>query len=193
MSNETSQLLTSFYIESAAAAQLPELRSAYSHARAIQRWEGANIWPEFSDAAILAEIESGRLYCVMRGDELVGVFSVLYEDEAIWGTLERGRHVYLHRIARASTTRSGGIVGVILEWARAHCRALGRDGLRMDTWASNEALVAFYVRQGFHVVKRHRIGVDPRLPASYHGEEFALLEEDAQSENGSGETSETDG
>ncbi|MFL5576801.1 MAG: hypothetical protein ACJ79S_12610, partial [Gemmatimonadaceae bacterium] len=56
-------------------------------------------------------------------------------------------------------------------------RALGRAGLRMDTWASNEALVAFYERQGFRVVGRRRIGVEPRLPAHYHGNEFTLLEE----------------
>jgi hypothetical protein len=102
---------------------------------------------------------------------------VAYEDEAIWGEHERGEHVYLHRIARAATWPGRGLLDAVLAWARAHCRALGRAGLRMDTWASNDALVAFYQRQGFHMVGRRRIGNEPRLPAHYHGIEVTLLEE----------------
>ena len=131
----------------------------------------------------IAEIETGRLFRVMDGDALVGVFSVAYEDEAIWGEHERGEHIYLHRIARATTYPGRGLVAAVLDWARAQCRTLGRAGLRMDTWASNEALVAFYERQGFQVVGRRRIGMEPRLPAHYHGKEFTLLEEPCGSED----------
>jgi ribosomal protein S18 acetylase RimI-like enzyme len=124
----------------------------------------------------VAEIEAGRLFRVMDGDALVGVFSVAYEDAAIWGEHERGEHIYLHRIARAATYPGRGLIAAGLGWAREQCRALGRAGLRMDTWASNEVLVAFYERQGFRVVGRRRIGVEPQLPAHYHGNEFTLLE-----------------
>ena len=164
-------------VEEAAREDLPAVREAYAHARAIQREQGAILWPEFTDASILAEIESGRLLRVMDGDALVGVFSVAYEDEAIWGERERGEHLYLHRIARAASYPGRGLIGAVLAWGRERCRALGRAGLRMDTWASNEALVAFYERQGFRVVGRRRIGVEPRLPPHYHGNEFTLLEE----------------
>ena len=164
-------------VEHATAADLPAVRAAYADARAIQRAQGAILWPEFGDASILAELEAGRLYRVMDGEALVGVFSVAWEDGAIWGDLERGEHIYLHRIARAATYPGRGLIGAVLAWARAQCRALGRAGLRMDTWASNEALVAFYERQGFRVVGRRRIGVEPRLPPHYHGNEFTLLEE----------------
>ena len=160
------------------------MRAAYADARAIQRDQGATLWPEFADASILAEVEAGRLFRVMDGDALVGVFSVAYEDEAIWGERERGEHVYLHRIARAATYPGRGLIAAVLAWARAHCRALGRAGLRMDTWASNEALVAFYERQGFRVVARRRIATEPRLPAHYHGNEFTLLEEPCGSATG---------
>lgn len=164
-------------VEPAAAFDLPDIRAAYADARAIQREQRAILWPEFSDESILAEIESGRLFFVRDADVLAGVFSVAYEDEAIWGVQERGEHLYLHRIARAASYPGRGLIGSVLDWARAHCRTLGRAGLRMDTWASNEALVAFYERQGFRVVGRRRIEAEPRLPAHYHGNEFTLLEE----------------
>lgn len=165
-------------VEPATPADLPAARAAYADARAIQREQGAILWPEFTDASILAEIASGRLYRVLDGGALVGVFSVAYEDGAIWGEHERGEHLYLHRIARAASYPGRGLIGAVLGWARARCREIGRAGLRMDTWASNEALVAFYERQGFRVVeRRRRIGTDPRLPPHYHGNEFTLLEE----------------
>ena len=164
-------------VEPATLEDLPAVRAAYDGARDIQRAQGSTLWPEFPDASIVAEMAAGRLLRVMEGDALVGVFSVAYEDGAIWGEHERGEHIYLHRIARAAAYPGRGLLGAVLAWARARCRALGRTGLRMDTWASNEALVAFYERQGFRVVGRRRIGKEQRLPAHYHGIEVILLEE----------------
>lgn len=173
-------------VEPATLDDLPSVRAAYADARTMQRERGAIVWPEFTIAAIVAEMETGRLFRVMDGDALVGVFSVAYEDEAIWGERERGAHIYLHRIARVATYPGRGFLDVVLGWAREQCRVLRRAGLRMDTWASNEALIALYERQGFRVVSRRRIGADPRLPAHYHGGEFALLEEPCESEVGQG-------
>jgi ribosomal protein S18 acetylase RimI-like enzyme len=163
-------------IEPATPDDLAAARAAYAHAREIQRQEGSTLWPEFGDASILAEIAAGRLLRVIDGGALVGVFSVAYDDAAIWGERERGEHVYLHRIARAAGSSVRGLFGAVLAWALEHCRGLGRRGLRMDTWADNTALIAYYERQGFRVVGRRRIGSDPRLPPHYHGNEFTLLE-----------------
>jgi ribosomal protein S18 acetylase RimI-like enzyme len=163
-------------VEPATSADLAEIRDAYAHARAIQQEQGSTVWPEFSDTTILAEVNAGCLFRVVDGATLVGIFSVAYEDAAIWREHERGAHIYLHRIARAPGSRAAGLVDAVLDWARAECNALGRVGLRMDTWSNNAALISFYQRRGFDLVAHHRIDDDPRLPAHYHGLEFALLE-----------------
>ncbi len=155
---------------------LPAVRATYADARAIQREQGGVLWPEFPDYAILAEMASGNLHRVLDGHTLAGVFSVAYEDPAIWGERERGTHIYLHRIARTSTYSGRGLLDAVLHWARARCRTLERAGLRMDTWASNSALITYYARHGFELVGRHRLAADPRLPEHYHGLEVALLE-----------------
>jgi ribosomal protein S18 acetylase RimI-like enzyme len=167
-------------VEPATAADLRTVRAAYAEGRRVQREQGSTVWPEFSDAAILDEIAAGRLMRVVDEDDVagvVGVFSFADEDPAIWGEHERGAHVYLHRIARAGGHRGRGLIDTVLAWAHARCRALGREGVRMDTWASNAALVAYYERLGFGLVGRRRIAPDPRLPAHYHGIELALLEQ----------------
>jgi RimJ/RimL family protein N-acetyltransferase len=164
-------------IEAATPDDLARIRAAYADARARQLAMGSFSWPEFGDAWILAQIEAGVMYRVLRGDALAGVFTIAYEDPALWGDRECGEHVYLHRIARAESFTERGLVAAIVAWARAHSRAIGRRGLRMDTWARSEALIAFYQRFGFELVARTVIGADPRLEPHYHGLELALLEE----------------
>jgi ribosomal protein S18 acetylase RimI-like enzyme len=163
-------------VEQATSAHLTEIRAAYADGRATQRATRSPIWPEFTDAAILAEIDSGALHRVVDGDALVGIFSAIHEDGAIWGDLERHAHIYLHRIARASSYPGRGLVDAVLAWALAQCRSLGRDGLRMDTWASNDALIAYYGKREFSLVGTKKIPMDSPLSEHYRGIELALLE-----------------
>jgi ribosomal protein S18 acetylase RimI-like enzyme len=163
-------------VEGALPSDLASIRSCYADGRAVQRETGSPLWPEFTDAAILAEMHSGALHRVVDGDSLVGVFSAVYEDEPIWGDLERGAHIYLHRIARASSYKGRGLVDAVIAWAIAHGEARGSEGLRMDTWASNDTLIAFYRTRGFGLVGTRRIPLDSPLSEHYRGIELALLE-----------------
>jgi ribosomal protein S18 acetylase RimI-like enzyme len=162
-------------IAPAHVGDLVEIRAA----RAFQRDLGASLWPDFPDAAIRAEIAAGRQRVVRDEDGvLAGIFVAVPEDPAIWGELERGEHLYLHRIARAAGHPGRGLFRTVLDWARDECRRTGRAGVRMDTWSSNGPLIAYYERQGFHLVGRRTIPPDPRLPPAYHGLELALLQLD---------------
>lgn len=163
-------------IESATLSDLPAVRDVYARAREIQHAQDAIVWDEFPLQLTVAEIEEGRLFRIMDGDVLAGVFTVAYDDEAIWGERERGEHIYLHRIARATTYPGRGIMRAVLDWAWVECRRLGRVGLRIDTWASNKALIDFYEGRGFRFVCVRHIGEEPRLAPHYQGIDLALLE-----------------
>ncbi len=167
---------TGLHIEVASVGDLPAVRAAYEDGRATQRARETVVWPEFADAAITREIEAGALYRVASGDTIVGVFSMIEEDALLWGDAERGAHLYLHRIARSAAYRGHGLVAAVLAWAWRECAARSREGLRMDTWASNDTLIAYYAALGFRLVGTRRLGEDPRLATHYHGIELALLE-----------------
>lgn len=163
-------------VEPATPEDLPAVRAAYDDARAIQRGQRSPLWAELTDDFLLAEMAEERLLRVMDGDALVGVFTAAYDDRVIWGERERGEHVYLHRIGRAAGYPGRGLLRAVLGWAWAKCEAMHRTGLRIDTWSSNEALVALYVRHGFQVVGERNIDREPRLPAHYQGIRLTLLE-----------------
>jgi ribosomal protein S18 acetylase RimI-like enzyme len=167
-------------IEPATVTDLAAIRAAYGDGRAMQRAQRSVVWPEFTEAALMREVEAQTLFCVRLDSAVVGVFSMLPEDALIWGADERGQHLYLHRIARTASYRGGGLVDAILGWARQACVARGRAGLRMDTWAGNDALIAYYVSRGFRQLRSVRLPVDPQLAEHYHGIELALLESPLQ-------------
>lgn len=163
-------------IEPATLADLPGILAAYDAGRTVQRAQASIVWPIFTDDAIAREIASGVLFRVVDESVVTGVFSMIDEDALIWGDEELGAHLYLHRIARAATLKSRGLVDTILTWARGQCQLRGRAGLRMDTWASNHALIAYYAARGFQLVGTRMLPGDPRLAPHYHGIELALLE-----------------
>jgi ribosomal protein S18 acetylase RimI-like enzyme len=167
-------------IRFAERSDLAQIQAIYAYARTMQTSRGAEAWPEFSAQSILDEIDEDRLLCVETADGLAGVFSIAYADLALWGDRERNEHVYLHRAAKSANVRLEGLVDIALAWAAEHCRAHGRSGLRMDTWASNTTLIAFYESRGFHVVDRIHVGHDARLPPQYQENDFVLLEEKAE-------------
>jgi hypothetical protein len=65
---------------------------------------------------------------------------------------------------------------LLVRWAHRECLRRGCDGLRMDTWASNETLLRYYKARGFSLVGVKRIPANERLAPHYHGIELALLE-----------------
>lgn len=163
-------------VQHAKVDSLAAICAAYEAGRQRQRALGAPEWPVFAEQAILSEIAAGQLFLVLREDALAGVFTVVYEDPAIWDDAEQSAYLYLHRIARAEAFDGRGMIDAVLAWARAECTRRGCAGLRMDTWANNETLIAYYQRLGFRCVGRKRIVPDPRLPPHYHNLELALLE-----------------
>jgi len=172
-------------IRPATPDDLPAIRAAYEAARMLQERTGSKVWPTFADDAILREVAEQQVFGVFKGGTLAGVFTLLDADPLIWGDLERGEHLYIHRMARAAGCTLPGLIDSILRWARQACLALGRAGLRMDTWASNAALVDYYERHGFHVVERRTMAPESSLPRHYHGLELVLLEQTLAPQPGS--------
>ncbi len=120
---------------------------------------------------------AGLHFMGLRGDDLcVGFFSVTLGDRGIWGERDRDDGIYIHRMCVNPSARGERFSAAVLEWAYGYAAGRGRAFVRMDTWADNERLVAYYQGCGYRLVGFQDIGHDPSLSAHYHGIRLALFE-----------------
>lgn len=179
-------------------ARLAEFREFWNAAIAYQAAQGVARSPLFPAAIIVAEITdpppaitapphaiadppaamaSGRHFMGLRDDgACAGFFSVTLSDKAIWRERDRDDAIYIHRMCVNPRVRGARFSAEVLRWARGYAVAHAREFVRMDTWADNERLIAYYQACGYHLVGWQPIGHDPSLSSHYHGITLALFE-----------------
>jgi hypothetical protein len=142
-----------------------------------QQKNGYDLWPKFSEELILQEISEGRHWKILKSEETVCIFSVIYSDPVIWGPEKnRDPSVYLHRIAINPAFKGNNIMQVIKDWATRHARMNGKMHVRMDTWGKNENLRNYYIKCGFRYIGQQYLRETKGLPAHYGGSELSLFE-----------------
>ena len=119
---------------------------------------GINQWVDgFPRELIAADISRGEVYLARRERRAVGTFTLQWSDELFWPAATRAAG-YLHRIAVRREARGLGVE--LLKRAERVTAASGRKLLRLDCFAANDALCAYYERAGF--ARRGDIEVDGR-------------------------------
>jgi ribosomal protein S18 acetylase RimI-like enzyme len=125
------------------------------------RWltsRGINQWVDgFPRQLVAADISRGEVYLARRERRAVGTFTLQWSDELFWpGAV--GEAGYIHRIAVRREARGLGVE--LLQMAERVTASSGRKSLRLDCFAGNDALCAYYERAGF--ARRGDIEVDGR-------------------------------
>lgn len=146
--------------------------TAIAHQKAVSNMH----WLPFDRELVAQEIAEGRQWKIELDGQVACVFVVAYQDPAIWGEMDREPAVYLHRIVTHPDFRGRNFVGAILEWAKAHGKALGKSYVRLDTWAENMKLKEIYERNGFEflgVVTPNNLSA---LPSHYSGIRLSLFQ-----------------
>ncbi|RYY38818.1 MAG: GNAT family N-acetyltransferase [Chitinophagaceae bacterium] len=157
-------------------ADLPVIMQLYDAAIDYQKRNGFIGWDRIDERFIQQDLDRGLLYVIRNEGTITVVFCICYTDELIWRERERCDALYLHRVVVHPQTRGGRLFERVLEWACVHAAEKGLRYLRMDTWADNERLIAYYEGYGFAFVERHRTGNDAALPEQHRNLNVALLE-----------------
>jgi GNAT superfamily N-acetyltransferase len=158
-------------------SHLPVFESLWHGAATFMHGIGVPAWTTFPEALIRADMADGRHFLGLDADlGCVGYFSVTWRDEAIWQDRDRDDAIYIHRMCGNTAIRGQRFAEHVFVWAMTFARAEGRAFVRMDTWAENERLIAYYERCGFLRIATRVIGDEPRLPAHYQGISLALFE-----------------
>ena len=137
-------------------------------------------WSQYDKQRIMADVESDLLMKVVDGENIVCIFSICYEDGLIWREKEQGNAVYLHRIVVNQVYKKEKMFPMILQWAIALVIQKKRRFIRMNTWANNEKLIAYYSRHGFAYIETYTTPHTTDLPLQHRNLMVALLQYDVQ-------------
>ena len=132
-------------------------------------------WQGFSRSLVETEIAENRQYKILVNGEVACIFAVTFEDKLIWGDQDVDS-IYIHRIVTHPEFRGYSLVKEIIKWAKAFAPLNGIKYIRMDTWADNEKLLAYYTDCGFDYVGVVTMQETEGLPKHYEGISLSLFE-----------------
>lgn len=163
-------------IVNSSLADIPAIFEFYEMAIAYQKKVFNKHWQGFSLALVTTEVKENRQYKILVNGEIAAVFAVTYNDPEIWQERDQDPSIYIHRIVTHPNFRGYGFVNAIINWAKAYAKANHIKYVRMDTWADNAKLLAYYTSCGFSHVGSIAIAPNSGLPKHYEGISLNLFE-----------------
>jgi ribosomal protein S18 acetylase RimI-like enzyme len=148
----------------------------WESAIAYQKHNSLPCWYGFPEKTIVEEIRAGRHFTVREDGAILGCVSVLFTDPEIWEELEDGRAIYLHRMCVNPARKGNHLAAIMLKWALEYSASMKRDFVRIDTWASNNRLIEYYLRCGFVAFGKKRPSNPEKLPPHYRNIELMLFQ-----------------
>lgn len=141
-------------VVAAEVADLDEIMNIFSDARAFMGAQGNPQWQDGYPfrGDIEERIAGGHMYKLVRGREIVAVFSVCSEDadylasDCRWLTAE-GEYLAVHTVA--VRYRGCGLARAIFRAAEGMARSLSKRSVRFDTHEANKPMRGLAEREGF--------------------------------------------
>ena len=148
----------------------------FEHSITYQEKKGYPVWRNYDRNAIVQDIENKNQYKITVASNVAIVFSVCYTDKIIWRHYDTGDSIYLHRIVVNPELKGQKLFGKILDWAIQHSRQKKLKSIRMDTWAANPTIIAYYKTFGFKVIENYTTPDTAELPVHNRNLALTLLE-----------------
>jgi len=155
---------------------LDQIFELFEHSIQYQEKKGYPVWRNYDKSAIIKDLADRNQYKVVIDSMTAIVFSVCYTDKVIWRDLDQGNSIYLHRIVVNRECKGQKLFGTILDWAIKQSKQKGFDRIRMDTWAANPTLIAYYKNFGFTFIENYTTPDSKELPVHNRNLALALLE-----------------
>jgi len=94
-------------------------------------------------------------FCVASLDGTpAGCMILMDHDPLFWPEIEKGRSLYIHKLAVKRFAAKKGVSAALIDYAKAESVRRGADDVRLDTGADRPKLRKFYEDAGFVFVRR---------------------------------------
>ena len=148
----------------------------FKQVKRAQSKDGYKVWSSVDKETLERDVEERRQYKIVKGDDILCLFSMLSSDPFIWRGRENGDAIYLHRIVANPDFKGQKQFEKVLVWAIQYAHQNDIKFIRMDTWADNEKLIDYYKSFGFEFIENYKTPDIPELPRQNRNLDHALLE-----------------
>ena len=115
--------------------------------RGIDQWQ-PGLFRKVRRQSIADQVSRGEVYLAKRDGQVVGTLTLQWADKMFWGNVPDDAG-YLHRLAIRRVYAGMELGRQLLQWAEGKVASAGRDYLRLDCMAENQALRQYYEQAGF--------------------------------------------
>jgi ribosomal protein S18 acetylase RimI-like enzyme len=133
-------------------------------------------WKGYDKGVLQRDVEHQRQYKIVTDGKIACIFSILFSDDLLWTDLEKDDAIYIHRVVVNPEFKGNQWFEKIVRWAIPHARENNRTILRMDTWANNPNIIAYYKNLGFKFLHELKTSDNPELPVQNRNLNLAMLE-----------------
>ncbi len=145
-------------VRRAGLADVDEIVAVLSEAARWLLSRGIRQWPDpYPKERVEPLVRRGDLYLARLDGEPVATLALQWTDPTFWGE-QPDDAGYVHALAVGRAQARSGLGAMLLDWAEAEVVARGREFLRLDCLAENDALRRYYEGQRFE--PRGEVAVD---------------------------------
>jgi ribosomal protein S18 acetylase RimI-like enzyme len=148
----------------------------FEQAMTLQGKNDYKVWDSVDKAGLEKDIENKLQYKILKGNDLLCIFSIQYNDPFIWRDRDRNDAIYLHRIVVNPNFKGQKQFQKVLDWAKDFAQTKGLKFVRMDTWADNAKIIEYYKSFGFAFIENYKTPDTSELPIQNRNLNVALLE-----------------
>ena len=148
----------------------------FEQAMELQGKNGYKVWDGIDKVALEKDIDNRLQYKILKGKDILCLFSIQHNDPFIWRDRDQEDAIYLHRIVVHPKFKGQKQFEKVLNWAKQFVRQNNLKFVRMDTWADNEKIIEYYKSFGFEFIENYQTTNTTELPIQNRNLHVALLE-----------------
>ncbi|MEO0041525.1 MAG: hypothetical protein RL329_973 [Bacteroidota bacterium] len=171
--------MTAYSIENTTNTDMNFIYYLFESAIAYQQRKKTPVWKSYDKQVIQQDIDLKKQYKIVIDQQIACIFSICQDDlldRLIWREKDKRDAVYLHRIVVNPNFKGQKHFQKIFNWAIAYAQSKGLSHIRMDTWANNPEIIAYYQSFGFIFLENFKLSDSPDIPIQNRNLDLALLE-----------------
>jgi ribosomal protein S18 acetylase RimI-like enzyme len=169
--------MNNYQIVNTVNEDLTVIYDLFEEAMAYQTRKKFPVWAGYSKQAIWDDIRDKRQFKIVNMDgEIMCIFSICFSDQIIWAGKDSDYAVYLHRLVVNPAFKGQKHTEKIVNWTINFAKNNKLQYIRLDTWANNQQIIAYYKSFGFTFLENMVTPNSEQLPVQARGLELALLE-----------------